>query len=241
MASRKTALPLIGTAGWSIPAKTASAFTAEGSHLQRYASLMRCAEINTSFYRPHRPQTYEKWAASTPADFRFAVKCPKQISHECRLEGVDALLARFVEEAGGLGPKWAVLLIQLPPSLPFDAPVARRFFKRAHAMFGGTIVCEPRHESWFTPAAQTLLLKNEVARAAVDPAKWPGAAEPGGWLGLRYFRWHGSPRVYWSTYDEDWLRARARGLPSNADCWCIFDNTASGAALQNALQFQGLV
>ncbi|KQW43660.1 MULTISPECIES: DUF72 domain-containing protein [unclassified Roseateles] len=241
MASQKIAGPVIGTAGWSIPAKTASAFPAEGSQLQRYANLMRCAEINTSFYRPHRPQTYEKWAASTPADFRFAVKCPKQISHECRLDGADALLARFAEEAGGLGPKWAVLLVQLPPSLQLDASVAKRFFKRAHAVFGGVIVCEPRHASWFTPEAEKLLIKSEVARAAVDPAKWPGADAPGGWAGLRYYRWHGSPRVYWSSYEAEWLQARARELTSDADCWCIFDNTASGAALQNALQLQELV
>ena len=77
----------IGTAGWSLPAAHASAFPAEGSQLERYAAVLNCAEINSSFYRPHRPQTYERWAAGTPAGFRFAVKCPKQISHEARLEG----------------------------------------------------------------------------------------------------------------------------------------------------------
>lgn len=232
----------IGTAGWSIPAASASAFAAEGSQLERYAAVMNCVEINSSFYRPHRPQTYEKWAASTPAHFRFAVKCPKQISHECRLEAADELLARFVGEAGALGHKWAVLLLQLPPSLQFDARVAKRFFKQVHAAFGGVVVCEPRHLSWFTPEAEKLLLKSEVVRAAVDPAKWPGSGEPGGWLGLRYYRWHGSPRVYWSAYEKDWLLAQAQAMPRDAaDHWCVFDNTASGAALQNALELQALV
>ena len=231
----------VGTAGWSIPANSAEAFPAEGTQLTRYASAMACAEINSSFYRPHRPQTYEKWAASTPPDFRFAVKLPKQISHECRLDGADAPLAKFVDEAGGLGSKWAVLLVQLPPSLQLDAPVARRFFRRVHAVFGGAVVCEPRHASWFTPEAEKLLIKSEIARAAVDPAKWPGASAPGGWPGLCYFRWHGSPRVYWSSYEQDWLQARTLELPSDAACWCIFDNTASGAALQNALELRALL
>ncbi|MDR7271966.1 uncharacterized protein YecE (DUF72 family) [Pelomonas saccharophila] len=232
---------VIATAGWSIPAKVAAGFPAEGSQLQRYAAVMNGVEINSSFYRPHQPKTYERWAASTPEHFRFAVKCPKQISHEARLEGADDLLARFADEVAALGEKGAVLLVQLPPSLRLDARVAGRFFKQAHAVFKGSIVCEPRHLSWFTPEAEQLLRDAEVARAAVDPAKWPGSSAPGGWVGLRYYRWHGSPRVYWSSYEEAWLQQAAQALPRDAACWCVFDNTASGAALQNALRLQAML
>ncbi|WP_457354027.1 DUF72 domain-containing protein [Roseateles sp. P5_D6] len=236
-----TAPVVIATAAWSIPAKVAAAFPAEGSQLERYAAVMNGVEINSSFYRPHRPQTYERWAASTPEHFRFAVKLPKQISHEARLEGVQELLVRFAGEAGALGQKWAVLLVQLPPSLHFDAGVADRFFKQVHAVFGGGVVCEPRHLSWFSLEAEKLLRDHEVARAAVDPAKWPGSSEPGGWPGMRYFRWHGSPRIYWSPYEEAWLQERAEALPRDVPCWCVFDNTASGAALQDALRLQALL
>ncbi|MEP6506316.1 MAG: DUF72 domain-containing protein, partial [Betaproteobacteria bacterium] len=76
-------------------------------------------------------------------------------------------------------------------------------------------------------------------------------ARPGGWLGpngdgagaLLYHRWHGSPRLYWSRYEEAWLRERAAELkawPAEADRWVIFDNTASGAATANALELRGL-
>jgi uncharacterized protein YecE (DUF72 family) len=232
---------VVATAGWSIPAAVAAKFPATGSQLQRYAAVMRAVEINSSFYRPHRPQTYERWAASTPEDFRFAVKCPRQISHEARLESAEAALARFAGEARGLGGKWAALLVQLPPSLHFDARVAGRFFDPVQAGFEGAVVCEPRHLSWFTPEADRLLRDGEVARAAVDPAKWPGSSAPGGWPGLRYFRWHGSPRIYWSPYDEAWLRQHAQALPRDTCCWCVFDNTASGAALQDALRLQALL
>jgi uncharacterized protein YecE (DUF72 family) len=231
----------IGTAGWSIPAATATSFPGDGSQLERYAAVMNAVEINSSFYRPHRPQTYARWAASTPARFRFAVKCPKQITHEARLEGIDELLARFVGEAGELGAKWAVMLVQLPPSLRLDARVSSRFFTQVHAAFGGRVACEPRHASWFTAEAERLLQDCEVARVAADPARQPGAGEPGGWDGLRYFRWHGSPRIYRSPYEDDWLQARATALPRKPDCWCVFDNTASGAALQDALRFQALL
>jgi uncharacterized protein YecE (DUF72 family) len=234
----------IGTAGWAIPAALAGSFPAEGSQLQRYAAVMNGVEINSSFHRSHRPQTYERWAASTPAHFRFAVKCPKGITHEARLEGAHEALARFAGEAGALGRKWAVLLVQLPPSLTCDAKVAGRFFEQARAAFGGAIVCEPRHPSWFTPQAAQLLRDSGVARAGVDPARWPGADEPAVHRRMAYHRWHGTPRLYWSAYEEDWLRARFAALqaqPRSAVRWCIFDNTAAGAALRNALELQAML
>jgi len=254
MGVRRASVPVpvrIGTAGWSIPAAQADALPGDGTHLERYARRMNCVEINSSFYRPHRMQTYARWADSTPDDFRFAVKVPKRITHESRLVGIEELLAAFVGEAGGLGAKWAVALVQLPPSLALDEPVAGRFFEQLGAAFDGAIVCEPRHRSWFTPQADELLQRCEVSRVAADPAKWPQAGEPGGWTGpprarraaVAYHRWHGSPRVYWSTYDTDWLRERAQQLahlPAHVDRWCIFDNTAAGAALPNALQLQTL-
>ena len=83
-------------------------------------------EINSSFYRPHRTATYERWAASVPEDFRFAVKVPKAITHERRLKDASDLLDRFLSEAGGLGPKLGPLLVQLPPSLSFQAGIADR-------------------------------------------------------------------------------------------------------------------
>ncbi|MGM9480193.1 DUF72 domain-containing protein [Roseateles sp. NT4] len=236
---------VIGTAGWSIPSPSAGDFPAEGSQLERYAAVVGGVEINSSFYRPHRPATYERWAASTPERFRFAVKCPKQISHEARLANVDELLARFVGEAGALGAKWKVLLVQLPPSLRFDARLAGHFFEHVHAAFDGAVVCEPRHLSWFGTEAEKLLQACEVSRAAVDPAKWPGSAEPGGdTRRICYFRWHGSPRTYWSNYEPAWLALRAealRAVPAGVDRWCIFDNTAAGAALANALELQALL
>jgi uncharacterized protein YecE (DUF72 family) len=152
----------------------------------------------------------------------------------------------------GLDDRLGVLLVQLPPSLAFDARVARRFFGLLAERFGGAVVCEPRHASWFEPAADRLLVTARVGRVAADPARWPAAAAPGGWLGpdgdgagaVVYHRWHGSPRTYWSSYSDDWLQARAAELarwPAGTDCWCIFDNTAAGAATGNALALRALM
>src|SRR5687767_13604572 len=73
---------VIGTAGWSIASRHAEHFTGEGTALQRYAERFNGVEINSSFYRRHRPETWQRWAASVPAQFRFAVKLPRTITHE---------------------------------------------------------------------------------------------------------------------------------------------------------------
>jgi uncharacterized protein YecE (DUF72 family) len=197
-----------------------------------------CAEINSSFHRPHAASTYVRWAAATPAHFRFSVKVPKEITHVRRLRQSRAPLERFLEETSALGRKRGPLLIQLPPSFEFDARVVGRFLSLLRSLYAGPLACEPRHPSWFDRAS-TLLVRFEVARVAADPACVPAAGEPGGWPGLTYYRLHGSPRVYWSAYDQDALNRLAASVRARqSDAWCIFDNTASGAALENAWQLQ---
>ncbi|MBP2310364.1 DUF72 domain-containing protein [Azospirillum melinis] len=228
----------IGTAGWSIPKLSAPAFPVDGTHLERTARVMPMTEVNSSFYRPHKPETWARWAASTPLGFRFAVKLPKAISHEARLVGSEAALDRFLAEAGMLGDRFGPLLVQLPPSLRFDRAVAEDFFTLLRARFDGDVVCEPRHVSWFTGAAEAVLVAHRVARVAADPAPVAGAGEPGGWDGLRYWRLHGSPVMYRSAYEPAVLDALAGRLAEEAalrPVWCVFDNTADFHAVDDAL------
>lgn len=237
---KPTAPILIGTAGWSVPRDVQSEFAATGSHLVRYASRFSAAEINTSFYRPHRPATYARWQAAVPESFRFSVKLPKTITHEQRLVDVKALVDAFLEEVSGLGEKFGCLLVQLPPSLVLEARVANTFFKMLRSRTTVAIVCEPRHETWFTAAAEKLLQRHQIARVAADPAKVAAAAQPGGWGEVIYYRLHGSPRIYYSEYADEYLDRLATQLKEHANTaravWCIFDNTASGAAASDALK-----
>ncbi len=238
MAPQESPVIRVGCAGWSVPKEDAARFPEAGSHLERYAGRFPAVEINSSFYRPHRPATYARWAASVPPGFRFAVKVPREITHGCRLADPAEPLDRFLAECGALGEALGPLLVQLPPSLTFDAAVAVPFFAALRERFGGEVVCEPRHPSWFRPEAEQALVQNQVARVAADPAPVPSAAQPGGWAGLVYYRLHGSPRVYYSAYSEPYLAALAatlREAARSAPVWCIFDNTAQGAATDDAL------
>jgi uncharacterized protein YecE (DUF72 family) len=233
----------IGTAGWSIPRAIADAFPVQGSGLTRYAGVFNAVEINATFYRLPRPATLERWREETPATFRFSVKTPGAITHEARLVDCDQAITAFVALIRSLGDRLGPILVQLPPSLAFDAPIAGRFFAALRKAWDGAVVCEPRHVSWFSPDAEALLNDYRIARAAADPARHPTAGEPGGKDGVAYWRLHGTPRMYASSYDEAYLLglARAIGAVAAQEVWCIFDNTMFGAAAENARALTALI
>jgi uncharacterized protein YecE (DUF72 family) len=234
----------IGTAGWSIPKASAERCPSAGTHLERYARIFPAVEINSSFSRSHSAATYLKWADATPDAFRFAVKIPRHITHELRLRRSRLPFARFISDTDGLGGRRGPLLVQLPPSFAFDGRVAERFFRMVRESYSGALVCEPRHPTWFSAAAQDLFNRHAIARVAADPDITGGARLPGGWDGLAYFRLHGSPRTYWSRYgahELSQLAALVRRLSDAGDVWCIFDNTASGAAIENAWELRQLL
>jgi uncharacterized protein YecE (DUF72 family) len=234
----------VGTAAWAIPRDVRERFDPDGSRLERYARRFSCVEINSSFYRPHRPSTYARWAASVPADFRFALKVPKEITHTRRFVDVVEPLERFLAESAELGEKRGVLLVQLPPSFAYDAALVDAFFGTFRARYDGLLACEPRHPTWFEADAHEALRRARIARVGADPAVVPAAAVPGGWDGFVYYRLHGSPRTYYSAYDDVALRtmaAQLRAASRLAPAWCIFDNTALDAATANALDMVDLL
>lgn len=228
----------VGTAGWSIARERAASFPVEGSGLERYSAVLPCAEINSSFHRPHRASTWEKWRESVPVGFRFSVKVPKTVTHEARLAGVERLLDAFVAEAGLLEEKLAVLLVQLPPSLALDPEVAASFFRLLREHSPALVTVEPRHASWFTDEAAALLSNVGVSRVGADPARVPGAELPLVVDGLSYWRLHGSPVIYRSSYADriGELADTIRATTEAREKWIIFDNTASSAATGDALE-----
>jgi len=240
----------VGSAGWTVPKQHLGHFSttddgAKLSHLERYASRLRCVEINSSFHRPHRRATWERWAAVTPPAFRFAVKAPKAVTHTAKLVNTGGALLEFFGAVAGLGEKLGPVLIQLPPKLAFDEGVAQEFFSTLRELHPGATVLEPRHASWFAASADRLLRSFQIARVAADPPKGSDlAAQPGGWPGLRYWRLHGSPRTYYSDYDDHSLKMFAERLQSrlhsspNTETWVIFDNTALGHAAANAIRLE---
>jgi uncharacterized protein YecE (DUF72 family) len=228
----------IGCAGWNIPREVASDFPSEGSHLLRYSQVFNCVEINSSFYREHKLSTWERWRETVPSYFRFSVKAPRAITHDAKLQCGAEALAGFLRQVAGLGEKLGPILFQLPPSLEFERATVSDFLTMLRQDFEGNVVWEPRHKSWFGDEATGMLRAFEIARVAADPACVPSGAHPVAAGAMVYFRLHGSPRRYYSSYDDSFLRALSMQVAESANgvtSWCVFDNTASGAATRNAL------
>jgi len=245
-ATHRRGMVRIGTAGWVIPRQNAVTAAGEGSHLERYARVFGCVEINSSFHRAHRPATWARWAEAVPENFRFSVKFPKTLTHEAKLAVSSGALDGFFAETAGLGEKLGVVLVQLPPSLAFEDCPAVEFFEALRDRWQGAVALEPRHVSWFSPDAEELIERHRVGRVAADPVRTGAgrALRPGGWEGLAYFRLHGSPRMYYSAYEADFLGEVAQAiaeLPDETDTWVIFDNTAAGHAFGNAVELRRLV
>ena len=229
----------IGCAGWTIAKSSAPEFDVAGSHLERYAKRLNAVEINSSFYRPHQAKTYARWAGSVPDNFRFSVKIPRTISHEARLVDSGDTLQTFADQVTALGDKLGFLLLQLPPSLVMKTDVVARYFEQMVRRFSCPIACEARHASWFNDEATQLLRQYGITRVLADPV----VARSGPHIATTqasYLRLHGSPRVYYSAYADEVI-AQISGRFNTPDAWCIFDNTAAGAALPNALALTALL
>jgi uncharacterized protein YecE (DUF72 family) len=230
----------IGTAGWALPKALRVSQDDDKSVLQQYAELFDAVEINSSFYRPHRRATYERWRAAVPRSFRFSVKMSRTITHELGLVRCRSETASFMETVRGLDDKLAVLLVQLPRSRTFEKSVAAAFFKALRRETAAQIVCEARSPGWFTKAATAVLEEYGTIRAVADPVpsgcEWDAPAQPP----FAYFRLHGSPRMYYSAYSLDDLRGVAAAARAR-QTWCIFDNTAAGAAWSDATALQRLL
>ena len=234
----------VGCAGWSIPSQHKRLFDPGDGMLARYATRFSVVEVNSSFYRHHRTSTYERWAAAVPAHFRFSVKLPQRITHELARRGAGPTLDRFLGEVAGLGGKLGGFLLQLPPGLALDGRAASAFFRVFRRRSEVALACEPRHASWFTAKGDDLFERFAVTRVAADPARVPSTGCPSPDPIWPYWRWHGSPRMYYSAYSDAALAKLASlvdrtGTAPNPP-WVIFDNTAHGSATDDAARFQKL-
>ncbi len=140
----------VGTSGFGYrewlggfyPAKLAGA-----KMLGYYAERIATVEINLTFRRRVATATLEKWAASTPAHFRFALKAPYEITHARKLREVEQPVREFIKTAGALGERLGPILFQLPPSVKSDPALLKDFLVTVPP--STRIAFEFRHPSWF--------------------------------------------------------------------------------------------
>lgn len=233
-------MQFIGTAGWSLPKgpkEIVDKFPEGGSHLERYSRVFSGVEINSSFYREHLPKTYERWASEVPGHFRFSVKLSQEFTHNCSLRPKEKDVRASLEGIQHLGDKLGFLLLQFPKSMDFHAKNMDRFFRIIRESYHGPIALEARNCAWIESEGKKLMYDYEVSKVVADPERCPGG--PKKLLtasGSAYFRLHGAPVIYRSSYPKKYLRELKQEIKAFKNVWVIFDNTTLGKATGNALE-----
>lgn len=234
----------IGTSGWhydswwgpffpkDLPGKKALAY---------YASQFSAVELNAPFYRTPTLAAVRAWVDETPADFLFAWKASRFITHWKRLsESCRSSLALMESRLAVLGEKAGPVLFQLPPHLPADRERLARFLRLLPKR---RYVFEFRHESWYEAPLLALMRDHDVALCISDhhdaPAPWEVTA------GHVYLRPHGPGGRYAGHYDEAtlacWARRIRRWAREGRDIYCFFDNDQKSAAPHDARRLVELV
>jgi uncharacterized protein YecE (DUF72 family) len=235
------------------------------SELAFAAERLATVEINGSFYSLQRPEFFAGWRAQTPADFVFALKGPRFVTHLKKLRDVRTPLANFFASGPlALREKLGPVLWQLPPTLGYDGDRLAEFFAllprssfeaawlaRQHdERVAGRALLEPdadrpirhaievRHASFVTPAFTALLREHHVAVVVADTAgRWPLIREAT--AGFVYVRLHGDVELYTSGYTDEaldrWARAVRDWTADGYEVFVYFDNDVKVRAPFNAL------
>lgn len=233
----------LGCSGWDYAEWVGRFYPANRTvdRLAYYARQFPLVEVDSSFYRTPTAHAVESWARRTPKGFRFTAKLPQEATHERRLVGAGPALRRHAEAFRPLvdAGKLVANLVQLPPSLPFDATVARAFYEELPPEVPAAV--EFRERSWLAAASWELLREFRLAAVVVDEPLLPvdlTVTRPD----LAYVRLHGFGSTTWYdyTYSPAELLAwvpRLKDLAERAErVVVLFNNHFRGDAPVNALE-----
>ncbi len=159
----------VGTSGYSYPEWKGTFYPAKMSPkamLGYYATHFRTVEINNTFYRPPTEPVLATWAAQVPANFRFSLKAPQEITHVKRLAGAGELVSSLFATAGTLNERLGPVLFQLPPNFRPNVPLLRSFLASLPA--GGRVAFEFRHQDWFRDEVFTALRERGAGLCVAD-------------------------------------------------------------------------
>jgi uncharacterized protein YecE (DUF72 family) len=234
----------IGTSGWVYPGWREQLYG--DAPIKRWLEIasrtFNSLEINGSHDTQIRPETYARWRDATPAEFRFALKGHRFVTHGKRLRDCEPSIVRLRDQALGLGNKLAAVVWQLPARFTCDVPRLDEFL-RALEVWPVRHALEMRHRSWFVPEVAARLAAARVAVCQSDAPDFPMWREVT--TDLVYVRLHGHTRKYASSYHpaslRRWAGEIARWLAERRTVHVYLDNDAEGHAVHDALVLSALV
>jgi uncharacterized protein YecE (DUF72 family) len=246
----------IGTSGWMYKdwGKTFYPKDLHRGHLSFLAQEFSTVEVNTSFYHLPRASTFFKWASEVPSEFIFAVKLSRFITHQKKLAGVRAPLYNFFSRAKETGKKLGVILIQLPPSLPYDERLLKHFLAdlqatTRRAKIKARFALEPRHFTWMDNGKEVveLLRPEKIALVFPHSAKIPSfdPTPENITADFVYVRFHGPSEFAASRYGRARLKPWAVRIrewqEKNLDVFVYFNNDIHGHAIEDARTLKRLI
>jgi len=227
----------IGTSGWNYKHWKKVFYPediAQSKWLEFYSTQFNTVELNATFYRLPKQETFISWANRTPEGFLWAVKANKFITHTKRLKECRGPLDRFFSSVKGLEGKLGPILFQLPPSLAYEENLFTQFCALLPTEYKYAL--EVRHRSWINDNAFQVMSKYHIAFCISDTAgRYPYYEAVT--TDFVYIRLHGSKKLYASEYTLEELHTWAQKvLGWNRDTFCYFDNDFGGHAVKNARQ-----
>ena len=229
----------VGTSGWSYDHWEGVLYppgTPLRARLEHYVARFQTVEVNSTYYRWPRDATFAGWRRRLPPGFLLTVKAPRGLTHGARLYAPERWVHRIAGALTHLGPTLGVLLVQLPPTLPYDHPRLAYFLQQVPSWM--RVALELRHPSWHREDVFTLLAEHGAAYCVMSGAGLPcvlRATAP-----FAYVRLHGPDpqHLYAGSYSEDdlrWWAARVREWEGQGrDVYAYFNNDGEGNAVRNA-------
>jgi len=229
----------VGTSGWMYKSWRHSFYEDQPTRtwLQQIDRKLGCVEIDGTFYRQQKKETFEKWAAQVSDEFRFAIRGHRYVTHNRKLLDVGDSVTRVREPALGLGKKLAAVLWQLPPFMRKNIDRLESFASTLVRWNDVWHVMEFRHTSWFDEETAKTLERCGLVNCISDAGKferWDAVTAK-----AVYVRLHGKPRTYADSYSNkelsEWAKKIHKWNGEDRDVFVFFDNDIEGAAPQNAL------
>lgn len=210
--------------------------------LSFYAKHFDTLELNVTFYRLPQVESFENWYNATPANFSFAVKGSRYITHRRKMNDAQEILPLFFERVFTLKEKLKVILWQFPPNFRKNTERLEQFLQ-ALQDYNIRNAFEFRHESWICSEISELLKKYKSSLCLAD---WPPfldiIEEPGEFV---YIRRHGSQGKYNTCYSAEELQSDAERIKKyqeqGKDVYIYFNNDVQGFAPKNAIELKEIL